>query len=86
MPVPPGHEPAFAFPAAETLAATSEADLRTCKMGFRAPYLRATAIAVAKGQFDPTGLSRLSRSDARTALMELEGVDEAITVNEKLNA
>src|SRR6185503_265913 len=40
--VPPGHPPAFAFPTAERLAACAEADLRGCKMGFRAPNLLTT--------------------------------------------
>src|SRR5436305_9604669 len=38
-----GTEPWFSFPGAARLAACTEAELRACKMGFRAPYLLAAA-------------------------------------------
>src|ERR1035438_5594435 len=50
--VAPACPPAFAFPCPARLARVTEAELRACKMGFRAPYLRATARLVAGGQFD----------------------------------
>src|SRR5580658_8754274 len=37
--MPPGMHGAGAFPAVERLAAATEAELRECKLGFRAPYL-----------------------------------------------
>jgi N-glycosylase/DNA lyase len=37
--VPPGMDSAWAFPTVERLAGASEAELRACKLGFRAPYL-----------------------------------------------
>src|SRR5262245_11788430 len=40
--VPAGERPAFAFPSATRLALATEAELRECKMGFRAPYLLET--------------------------------------------
>src|SRR5205807_10607765 len=43
---PPGHLAMHAFPSAKRLAQASEAELRACKMGFRAPYLRMTAAAI----------------------------------------
>src|SRR5881394_3261055 len=39
VPAPTGHPPAFGFPTAERLSSVNEADLRACKMGFRAPNL-----------------------------------------------
>jgi N-glycosylase/DNA lyase len=42
----------FSFPAPERLARATEAELRACKMGFRAPYLLATARLVAEGKVD----------------------------------
>jgi N-glycosylase/DNA lyase len=75
---PPGHPAVFAFPSAERLARVSEADLRACKMGFRAPYLRATALAIAGGQFDPAKLSQLPPDRARAELMKLPGVGPKI--------
>lgn len=71
-------EPAYAFPSAETLASISEADLRCCKMGFRAPYLRATAQIVARGQIDLACLARLDVAGARAELMRLPGVGRKI--------
>jgi len=38
-----GCSPAFAFPSPARLARATEAELRACKMGFRAPYLLASA-------------------------------------------
>ncbi len=62
------------FPTAERLAATTEAGLRACKMGFRAPHLLAAARRVAGGQFDLERLRHLPQAEAREALMKLRGV------------
>jgi N-glycosylase/DNA lyase len=76
--VPPGHAPAHSFPAAERLACATEAELRACKMGFRAPYLLATTRHVAGGGLDPRRLPSLPVEEARESLMELSGVGEKI--------
>jgi len=76
--VPVGHEPAHAFPSAERLAAASEAELRACKMGFRAPNLLATARRVAGGELDLRSLQTRSVTEARAALVALPGVGEKI--------
>jgi N-glycosylase/DNA lyase len=47
--VPDGIAAEFAFPTAAQIAVLSEADLRACKMGFRAPYLLAAARRVESG-------------------------------------
>jgi N-glycosylase/DNA lyase len=70
---------AFAFPSPERLAQVSEADLRDCKMGFRAPYLRSAAMAVASGQLDAARLSQMPPDQARAELMKLHGVGAKIT-------
>ncbi|KAF0177918.1 MAG: N-glycosylase/DNA lyase [Limisphaerales bacterium] len=67
-----------AFPTAARLAACSEAELRACKMGFRAPYVRAAAQAVASGELDLARLHALTTSEARAALMSLHGVGRKI--------
>ncbi len=68
----------FAFPTATRLAACSDTELRTCKMGFRAPYILAAAQAVASGQLDLDRLHDLPTAEARTALMGLPGVGRKI--------
>lgn len=76
--VPEGFAPASAFPTPERLAAVSERELRDCKMGFRAPYLLATARAVAADEIDLTRLHSLSVGEARAELVKLPGVGPKI--------
>jgi N-glycosylase/DNA lyase len=78
VPVPAGHAPAFAFPTAARLAGVSEAELRNCKMGFRAPYLLATARVIASGQLDLARLHTLPVAEARAELISLPGVGRKI--------
>lgn len=73
-----GYHPAFAFPTAARLAACSEIELRTCKMGFRAPFVLAAAKAVARGELDLSRLHSLTTVEARAALMSLHGVGRKI--------
>ena len=68
----------FSFPTAERLASTSEAELRACKMGFRAPHLLAAAQRIASGKFDLERLRRLPLAEARVELMKLHGVGDKI--------
>jgi N-glycosylase/DNA lyase len=78
VPAPPGSKPAFSFPDAEQLARVSEAELRDCRMGFRAGYLRTAALRVAGGNLDLAALFRVSEDEARALLMELPGVGRKI--------
>ena len=71
-------EPAFAFPAAARLAQVTEAELRACKMGFRAPYLLATARLVASSDIDLEHLRQLPLAAARAELMKCPGVGRKI--------
>jgi N-glycosylase/DNA lyase len=66
--------PCFTFPTAARLAATTETELRGCKMGFRAKYLLAAARMVANGELDLPRLSALPLADARSELMRCPGV------------
>jgi N-glycosylase/DNA lyase len=75
---PFGIKPAAAFPAAQRLAEVSEAELRQCRMGFRAPYLRAAAQRVAAGEIDLTGIGRMELEAAREELLRFAGVGEKI--------
>lgn len=76
--VPAGREPGFAFPTAARLAACTEAELRSCGMGFRAPYLLAAARRVTAGELDLDQLHRRPLAEARTVLMALPGVGRKI--------
>ncbi len=75
---PPGRGDIRAFPAPSTLAAATDEDLRACRMGFRARYLRSAARTVAEGSLVLEELEGLPLADARARLMELEGVGPKI--------
>lgn len=75
---PPGTDNAFAFPTAAQLAARSEAELRECKMGFRAPYLLAAARRVAERRLDWGQLAASPLPEAREQLMDIPGVGRKI--------
>ena len=64
----------FAFPSPEKIAAVTEAELRACKMGFRAPHLLAAARQIADGKLDLERLRHLTLAEAREELMKLRGV------------
>jgi N-glycosylase/DNA lyase len=74
----PQYGPAFAFPSAAQLARATEAELRACKMGFRAPYLLETARRVAEGIIDLERLRALPVETAREELVALPGVGRKI--------
>jgi len=78
IPAAPQYAPAFGFPAPARLARASEAELRACKMGFRAPYLLETARAVTDGTIDLERLRALPVEIAREELMHLPGVGRKI--------
>jgi len=68
----------FSFPMPERIARCSEAELRECKMGFRAPYLRATAQKIAGCELDLNCLGTMPVDAARAELMRLPGVGRKI--------
>jgi len=78
LPVPVGHEPVHGFPSAERLALASEAELRACKMGFRAPNLLKSARMIAAGEVDLARVKRLDIEEARHQLLRLPGVGNKI--------
>jgi N-glycosylase/DNA lyase len=75
---PPDAFNPFAFPTAANLAAASEAELRACKIGFRAKYLRAAATLIASGELDLAALPNLPLPEARAELMRCPGVGPKI--------
>jgi N-glycosylase/DNA lyase len=76
--VPAGHEPEFAFPSCHQIAELSEAELRECKMGFRAPNLSRTARIVSRGELDLESLRAGTVETARARLIQLPGVGRKI--------
>ncbi len=71
---PAGLAPARAFPTPERIARLSEAELRDCKMGFRAPNVLAAARRIASGEFHLERIRALPHATARAELMRLRGV------------
>ncbi len=76
-PAPP-FGPVAAFPSPANLARLTESDLRACKMGFRAPYLLATARAIDEGRLNLEQLRKLPIDEARDQLVQLPGVGPKI--------
>ncbi len=66
------------FPRPEVLARASERALRNCGLGFRAPYLKLAAAAVAQGKVDLEGLRGLEGEGLRRALLAVLGVGEKV--------
>jgi len=69
---------AYSFPSPETVARATVAELRGCKLGFRAAYLHAAARRVAGGEIDLAALSAMDYERALEELMKLHGVGEKI--------
>lgn len=74
----PGAPPQYGFPDPRTIAVSSEAALRECKMGFRARYLLGAARIVDQGAIDLPGLKNLDCEGARAELLRLPGVGPKI--------
>lgn len=72
--VPADAPPAFGFPCPAQMAALTEAELRACKMGFRAPNVLAAARRITTGEFELETVRRLPHAEARAELMRLRGV------------
>jgi len=66
------------FPASARLAEASLARLRTCALGYRAPYVRELARLVADGDVDLDAIAHLPHAKARAALLALPGVGEKV--------
>ncbi len=75
---PPQHTPAYGFPSPEQIARATEAELRACKMGFRAPYLLKTARLISEGKISLNSLYDVPVETARLELMALAGVGRKI--------
>lgn len=77
IPSPHGR-PLYAFPTPQVIATASEEELRLCKMGFRAEYLKKAAEKIVHEKIDLRELSRLSSDKAREILLSFRGVGPKI--------
>ncbi len=64
----------FSYPDPAALAALSEADLRSCALGYRAKNLLRTARMIAGGEVDLIAVTRLADAEASLELQRLAGV------------
>ncbi|WP_049899370.1 DNA-3-methyladenine glycosylase family protein [Halococcus agarilyticus] len=67
-----------AFPTPEELAAASEADLRACSLGYRAPYVERTAELVASDEVRPEDARGKEYEAAREYLKQFVGVGDKV--------
>jgi N-glycosylase/DNA lyase len=68
----------FAYPSADRLAVATEAELRECKLGFRAKNLLGAARLIAAGDLDLCRIGSLDDDRARAELCRLPGVGEKV--------
>jgi N-glycosylase/DNA lyase len=71
-------ETLFAYPSAERLAGLSEAELRECRLGFRAKNLLGAARMIAGREVDLDAIAGLPDAEARAQLRRLPGVGEKV--------
>ncbi len=68
----------YTFPTVEQLIKVTENDLRECKVGFRAPYIKCAVDMVASGEITEEKLLSMSVDEARAKLMTIKGVGEKV--------
>ncbi|MCI9129281.1 MAG: DNA-3-methyladenine glycosylase 2 family protein [Eggerthellaceae bacterium] len=68
----------FAFPTPEALARATDAELRACGLGYRAPYVAAAARMVATGELDLDACAKLDDEALLDALMGVHGVGKKV--------
>ncbi len=68
----------YSFPTVEKLANVTEEELRECKVGFRAPYIKDAVNKVYSGEIDENKLRAMNDKEARECLMTIKGVGEKV--------
>lgn len=74
----PSGRKVYTFPNADKLYRVTEDELRECKVGFRAPYIRNAVEKIYNGEINPDELRRMSADEAREKLMTIKGVGEKV--------
>ena len=64
----------FLFPEPSRLACATIAGLCSCGLGYRAPYVKAAAVAVNSGRLDLLSMRRHRYESTREALLEIPGI------------
>ena len=64
----------YSFPTIEQMKNVTEEDLKECKTGFRAPYIRDAVVRVAAGEFDEKALRNMSVAECNEMLTHIKGV------------
>ena len=75
-PIPTGEDGAtvYGWPSASTLAGGTEADLRACALGYRAPYISALARMVESGAIDLVLPYSMRYEEAQRYLQQIPGI------------
>jgi len=68
----------FSFPGPEAIAQVSERRLRSLGLGYRAPYLRATARLVLDGKLPVEQLQQVGYAAVKRALLSCDGVGDKV--------
>lgn len=68
----------YVFPTPEQLYGVSEEELRACKVGFRAPYIRDAVEKVCHGEICGESLMKMSADEAGKRLQSIHGVGEKV--------
>ena len=71
-------EPYYTFPTPEQLIRATEDDLRACKVGFRAPYIRDACLKVVHEEVSLNDLIAYDAKGAKAELMRIRGVGPKI--------
>lgn len=73
-----GGRTAYTFPTVRELFDVSEEELRDCKVGFRAPYIRQAVDMVYDRQIEGDMLKNMTFQEAKKSLMSIKGVGEKV--------
>jgi N-glycosylase/DNA lyase len=77
-PLPAEREELFAFPTPEAMAGATEAELRACSLGYRAPYVLDAVRKVTGGEVDLAALGKMEDEALFRALQAIRGVGRKV--------